>query len=485
MKLYERSANELQQALRTKEISAKEILDAQFSRIEAIESQVESFTTLTHDLARRQAEAVDGMISRGEDLPPLAGIPIAVKDNICTNGIRTTCSSKMLENFIAPYDATVVKNLKEQKAIFVGKANMDEFAMGSSTENSAFHVTRNPWDLSRVPGGSSGGSTAAVAAGEAVLSLGSDTGGSIRQPAALCGVVGMKPTYGLVSRFGLIAFASSLDQIGPISRTVKDNALLLEVLSSHDPCDSTSLPGARENYLEGIEKGVKGLKIGLIEELSGKGIDEEILKKLQEAVRLFEKMGAFVDSVSLPTNRYGIAAYYLIATAEASANLARYDGVKYGLRVDAPDLKSMYGKTRSEGFGEEVKRRIMLGTYALSSGYYDAYYKKAQLVRTRIIEDYRKAFEKFDLLLCPTTPSTAFPLGSKLADPLEMYLADIATVSVNLAGVPALSLPAGLDKKGLPIGIQLIGPHLSEKRIYQAAYAYEQEAGNLKMPGLR
>ncbi|MGE5708343.1 MAG: Asp-tRNA(Asn)/Glu-tRNA(Gln) amidotransferase subunit GatA, partial [Bacteroidota bacterium] len=368
---------------------------------------------------------------------------------------------------------TVVRLLRERGMVFLGKANMDEFAMGSSTENSAFHATRNPWDRARVPGGSSGGSAAAVAAMMAPLSLGSDTGGSIRQPAAFCGVVGMKPTYGLVSRYGLVAFASSLDQIGPFSRTVEDNALLLGAIAAHDPCDSTSLPGNRDNLLAGIKEGVKGLRVGLVEELSGEGIDPSIQEALAKAAKTFEALGATVETVSLSTNRYGIAVYYLVATAEASANLARYDGVKYTIRENADDLKTMYEKTRAMGFGEEVKRRIMLGTYALSSGYYDAYYKKAQQVRVKIIEDYRKAFERFDLLLCPTTASTAFRFGEK-TDPLSMYLADIATVTVNLAGLPALSLPAGLDPQGLPIGLQLVGPHLSEKTLYRAAFALEQ-----------
>lgn len=474
MKLYERSAQELHDALRAREVSAREIIESTYSRINAVENRVGAFVTLTHEDALKKADLVDAALERGEQLPPLAGIPIAIKDNIVSKGIRTTCASRILTKFVPTYNATVLDKLDAQQAIMVGKANMDEFAMGSSTENSAFHITRNPWDLKRVPGGSSGGSTAAVAAFEAPLALGSDTGGSIRQPAALCGVVGMKPTYGLVSRYGLVAFASSLDQIGPITRTVGDNALLLEAIAGHDRCDSTSLPGQVPNYLKTLKDGIKGLRIGIIEELDGEGIDPAVRDALHVAARVLQDQGAIVSRVSMPMNQYGIAVYYLIATAEASANLARYDGVKYGLRVKADDIKTMYSRTRSEGFGNEVKRRIMLGTYALSSGYYDAYYKKAQQVRTRIIEDYRAAFESVDVLLCPTTPSTAFPLGSKLSDPLEMYLADIATVTVNLAGVPAISLPAGLDSEGLPIGVQLIGRHLSEETLYRAAYAFEQ-----------
>lgn len=474
MKLYERSAQELHDALKAREVSAREIVESTYSRINAVENRVGAFVTLTQESALKKAELVDAALGRGDQLPPLAGIPIAVKDNIVSKGIRTTCASKILSNFVPSYNATVLDKLDAQQAIMIGKANMDEFAMGSSTENSAFHITRNPWDLKRVPGGSSGGSTAAVAALEVPLALGSDTGGSIRQPAALCGVVGMKPTYGLVSRYGLVAFASSLDQIGPITRTVTDNALLLQAIAGHDRCDSTSLSGEVPDYLASIKGGIKGLKIGIIEELDGEGIDPSVRNAMRIAAKVLEDQGAIVSRISMPMNKYGIAVYYLIATAEASANLARYDGVRYGLRIKADDIKTMYVKTRSEGFGSEVKRRIMLGTYALSSGYYDAYYKKAQQVRTRIIEDYRKAFESVDVLLCPTTPSTAFSLGEKLSDPLEMYLADIATVTVNLAGVPAISLPAGLDSEGLPIGVQLIGRHLSEETLYRAAYAYEQ-----------
>ncbi len=474
MHLYELTAVQLAERLRNRDLSAVELTRAVLDRIDAVEGEIGAYVTVTRDEALRQAESVDRRRADGETLGPLAGIPIAVKDNLNTRGVRTTCSSKMLEGYVPPYDATAVRKIDEAGLVSVGKANMDEFAMGSSTENSAFKKTANPWDTARVPGGSSGGSAAAVAASEAILSLGSDTGGSIRQPAALCGVVGMKPTYGRVSRYGLVAFASSLDQIGPLTRDVRDNALLLEAIAGYDPQDSTSLDVPVPDWSAALTGDVKGLRIGLITELMGEGVSPSVRDAVTRAAETYAKLGAHVEEVSLPMARHGIAAYYLVATAEASSNLARYDGVKYTMRVDAPDLLTMYQRTREEGFGPEVKRRIMLGTYALSSGYYDAYYKRAQQVRTRIREDYAKAFERFDVLLSPTTPDTAFRLGEKTDDPLAMYLSDVATVLANLAGIPALSIPCGFDADGLPIGLQLQAPALEEGRLYRAGYAFEQ-----------
>jgi len=483
--LVELTAVQLAERLRNRDLSAVDLTQAVLDRIDAVEGTIGSYVTVTRDAALQQAESLDRRRAAGEELGPLAGIPIALKDNLNTKGILTTCSSKMLERYVPPYDATATRKVMDAGMISVGKANMDEFAMGSSTENSAFKKTANPWDVTRVPGGSSGGSAAAVAAGEAILSLGSDTGGSIRQPAALCGVVGMKPTYGRVSRYGLVAFASSLDQIGPLSRDVRDNALLLEAIAGHDPLDSTSLDAPVPAWSSQLTGEIKGMRIGLITELMGEGVSPAVRDAIRRAAETFEKLGAHVSEVSLPTARHGIAAYYLVATAEASSNLARYDGVKYTMRVDAPDLLTMYQRTRDEGFGPEVKRRIMLGTYALSSGYYDAYYKRAQQVRTRIREDYAAAFANFDVLLSPTTPDTAFRLGAKTSDPLEMYLSDVATVLANLAGIPALSIPAGFDADGLPIGLQLQGPALSEGTLYQAGFAFEQATDyHLRRPQL-
>lgn len=485
MHLYELTAVQLAERLRNRDLSAVELTRAVLDRIDAVEDAIGAYVTVTREEALRQAEAIDQKRAAGEELGPLAGIPVALKDNLSTRGVRTTCSSKMLADFVPPYDATAVRKVYDAGLVSVGKANMDEFAMGSSTENSAYKKTTNPWDTSRVPGGSSGGSAAAVAAGEAILSLGSDTGGSIRQPAALCGVVGMKPTYGRVSRFGLVAFASSLDQIGPLTRDVRDNALLLEAISGHDPKDSTSLDIPVPNWSAMLTGDIKGMRIGLISDLMGDGVSPAVREAIVRAAKTFETLGAHVSEVSLPMARHGIAAYYLVATAEASSNLARYDGVKYTMRVDAPDLLTMYQRTRAEGFGTEVKRRIMLGTYALSSGYYDAYYKRAQQVRTRIREDYAAAFARFDVLLSPTTPDTAFRLGEKTDDPLAMYLTDVATVLANLAGIPALSLPAGFDDNGLPIGLQLQAPALEEGRLYQAGYAFEQATEyHLRRPAL-
>ena len=419
---------------------------------------------------------VDEKISKGEELPLLAGVPLALKDNMNLKGSKTTASSKILENFVSPYNATITNKLLNNLIPIVGKTNLDEFAMGSSTENSAFKKTKNPWNLKKVPGGSSGGSAAAVAALEAPLSLGSDTGGSIRLPGSFCGVVGMKPTYGRVSRYGLIAFASSLDQIGPFSRTIEDSAMLLEVIAGLDPKDSTSLDAPVENYSKTLNKDIKGMKVGIMKELLAEGVSEDVRKSFEQAVETYKTLGAEIKEISLPHIKYSIGIYYIIATAEASSNLARFDGVKYGYRTkDAKNLLEMYTKTRAEGFGDEVKRRIMLGTYALSSGYYDAYYKKAQQMRTLIKEDFDKAFEQVDILISPTCPNTAFDLGSKTEDPLSMYLTDIATICANLAGIPGLSVPAGFDKDGMPIGLQVLSPVLTESRLFNAAYRFEQE----------
>jgi aspartyl-tRNA(Asn)/glutamyl-tRNA(Gln) amidotransferase subunit A len=472
--LHEMTAHELAGQMARRELSASELSAAMIARIEAVEPKVDAYLTLTTDNAAATARSIDERRAKGETMGALAGIPLAVKDIISTAGIRTTCGSRILENFIPVYDATVVTRLQAAGAVTLGKANMDEFGMGSSNENSGYKPTRNPWDTTRVPGGSSGGSAAAVAAGEAIVALGSDTGGSIRQPASFCGLVGLKPTYGLVSRLGLIAYASSLDTIGPLTRDVRDNALVLTAIAGHDPADSTSIPQPGIDYVAGLQKGVKGLRIGVINELMGEGIAEEVRAAVQAAVKVLEAQGAHVDTVSLPHSKVALATYYIVATAEASSNLARYDGVRYGMRAENPhDLLDMYRRTRAL-FGAEVKRRIMLGTYTLAAGYFDAYYKKALQVRTLIKRDYEAAFEKFDVLISPTAPTTAFKLGEKTDDPLAMYLADIATIPVNLAGVPALSQPCGFDSQGLPIGWQLIGKPLAEETLYRTAYAYEQ-----------
>lgn len=473
--LLYKTAKELKTALNNREISAKEILDSTYSRLDDVEEKIQSYNSLTKELAYETAKVVDEKIKNGETLPLLAGIPIAVKDNINVKGYKSTASSKILENYVSPYDATVSKKIKENLIPVVGKVNLDEFAMGSSTENSAFKKTRNPWNLNHVPGGSSGGSAASVAAGEATISLGSDTGGSIRLPASFCGVVGLKPTYGRVSRFGLIAFASSLDQIGPFGLCVEDVAMTLESISGYDPNDSTSLDIPVPKYTENLKKGVKDLRIGVISELLGDGVAPEVKASVQAAIKVYESLGAKIEEISLPHSEYAIATYYIIATAEASANLARYDGVKYGYRTpNADNIMEMYTKSRAEGFGDEVKRRIMIGTYALSSGYYDAYYKKAQQLRTLIKRDFDKAWEHVDLLISPTCPTTAFEFGSKVSDPLSMYLMDIATITANLAGIPGMSIPCGIDSKGLPIGLQILGPTLSEETMLRAAYAFEQ-----------
>lgn len=473
--ILKKSATEQRKALLNKEISAVELTNAAFERINEVESKVESFNCLTKETALETAKKVDDKISKGEELPLLAGIPLALKDNMNLIGYPTTASSKILENFVSPYNATVTDKLLNNLVPIVGKANLDEFAMGSSTENSAFKKTKNPWDLNKVPGGSSGGSAASVAACEATISLGSDTGGSIRLPGSFCGIIGMKPTYGRVSRYGLIAFASSLDQIGPFARTVEDAATLLEVISGVDPKDSTSLNVPVEKYSTLLNNDIKGMKVGVIKELIGEGVSEDVSKAIQNAIDTYKSLGAEIIEVSLPYLKHSIGVYYIIATAEASSNLARFDGVKYGYRSkDARNLMDMYTKTRAEGFGPEVKRRIMLGTYALSSGYYDAYYKKAQQLRALITQDFAKAFEKADVLISPTCPNTAFEFGSKTEDPLAMYLTDIATISANLAGIPGISVPAGFDVSGMPIGLQILAPQLAETKLFNASYKFEQ-----------
>ena len=429
---------------------------------------------MTADNAIASAEKVDAKIAAGETIGLLEGIPIGIKDNLCTRGIPTTCGSRILEGFVPAYESTVTQKLQDAGAVMVGKTNLDEFAMGSSTENSGYQVTANPWDLSRVPGGSSGGSAAAVAAEECVVALGSDTGGSIRQPASLCGVVGMKPTYGLVSRFGLVAYASSLDQIGPFGRTVEDAAILLQAIAGYDAKDSTSLKVEIPDYTQALKPDLKGLKVGVITETFGEGLDDIVAEKVREAIAQLKSLGATVQEISCPRFRYGLPTYYIIAPSEASANLARYDAVKYGIREEADSLIEMYTKTRAKGFGTEVKRRIMLGTYALSAGYYDAYYLKAQKVRTLIKQDFDQAFEKVDILVCPTAPTTAFKAGEKTSDPLSMYLSDLMTIPVNLAGLPSMSIPCGFDGQNLPIGLQLIGNVLREDVLFRVGYAYEQ-----------
>jgi aspartyl-tRNA(Asn)/glutamyl-tRNA(Gln) amidotransferase subunit A len=460
--------------IRDRTLSVREVMEEFVARIEAVEPRVHAYINLDTDRALGAVEGIEESLLRGEDAGRFAGVPIAIKDVLSTRGFTTTCGSRILEDFVPVYDATAVEKVKSAGTVMLGKANMDEFAMGSSTENSYFGPTRNPWDLDRVPGGSSGGSAAAVAAGEAPWALGSDTGGSIRQPAALCGIVGLKPTYGLVSRYGLVAFASSLDQVGPMTRTVRDCAALLGVIAGHDPCDSTSIAGDLPDYTGGLTGVVRGLKAGVVSELSSEGIDGGVLDCFKEGVEKLAGLGVECEEVSLPSFEYALSAYYLIAPAEASSNLARFDGVRYGFRSpdEGEDIWDMYDRTRAQGFGSEVKRRIMLGTYALSAGYYDQYYAQAQKIRTLIVRDYGKAWDKYDVLVSPTSPSTAFKLGEKLDDPLTMYLSDICTIPVNLAGIPALSLPCGLAE-GLPVGFQIMGPPLEELKILNLAYALE------------
>lgn len=473
--LLKKTAAEQSKALKNKEISAVELTKAAFERIDELDEKLGTFNSLTKETALNTAKKVDEKIANGEELPLLAGIPLALKDNMNLVGSKTTASSKILENFVSPFNATITQKLLDNLVPIVGKANLDEFAMGSSNENSAFRKVRNPWDLNKVPGGSSGGSAASVAACEATLALGSDTGGSIRLPASFCGIVGMKPTYGRVSRYGLIAFASSLDQIGPFTRSVEDAANLLEVISGHDPKDSTSLNLPVEHYASYLGNDIKGKKVGVIKELISEGLSDDVAEAMKKAIETYKNLGCEVVEISLPRLKYSIGIYYILATAECSSNLARFDGVKYGYRTpDAKNLMEMYTKTRAEGFGPEVKRRIMLGTYALSSGYYDAYYKKAQQMRALVTEDFKKAFEQVDVLISPTCPNTAFELGAKASDPLSMYLTDIATISANLAGIPGISIPAGFDKDGMPIGLQILAPQLQEGKLFNMSYQFEQ-----------
>ena len=475
MEITELTVHELKEKLAKKEIDIPQITKAYCERIQEKEADVKSFITILDEQAQTQAEKIQKKKEAGERLGALAGIPIGIKDNICTKGIKTTCASKMLENFVAPYDATVMEKIKQEEMIPLGKLNMDEFAMGGSTEYSAFYKTKNPWNLNAVPGGSSGGSAAAVAANMVPWALGSDTGGSIRQPASFCGVVGLKPTYGLVSRFGLVAFASSLDQIGPITKDVEDAAMLLNVITGHDAKDTTSESKEKVDYLACLKQDVKGMRIGIPKEYYGEGIDPEVKKKLEDAVEMYKKLGAEVEEFSLDIVNEALATYYILACAEASSNLGRFDGIRYGYRTpNFTNLKELYRNSRSEGFGSEVKRRIILGTYVLSSGYYDAYYKKAQQVRTLVRKDFEEAFQKYDFLLTPTAPNVAFEIGAKSNDPLKMYLADICTVPVNIAGLPGISIPCGVNKEGMPIGMQLIGPRFGEETILQAAYTFEQ-----------
>ena len=475
------SAAEAGRLIAERKLSSVEITRACLDRMRAIDAGVHAFVRVTDDLALKQAAEIDARISTGETLGPLAGVPIALKDILCTRGVPTTCCSRILEHYVPPYDATVIQRLRDAGLVFLGKTNMDEFAMGSSTENSAFGPTRNPWDLERVPGGSSGGSAAALASLEAPLAIGSDTGGSIRQPAAFCGITGLKPTYGRVSRYGLVAFASSLDQIGPMTRDVRDCALLLQVIAGHDPLDSTSVPAQAPDYAAALDEGVKGLRIGIPSEFfeyRGVRVSREIEDVVRAAAATLEGLGAVCEEVSTPHLQYVIPIYYIIAPAEASSNLARYDGVAYGYRTPAPpqDIVDLYERSREEGFGPEVKRRIMLGTYALSAGYYDAYYVKASQVRTLIRRDFEKAFEGHDVLLAPVTPSLPFRLGEKTNDPVGMYLSDVCTIAANMAGLPAISLPCGYAR-GLPIGLQILGRPLDEATVLRAAHAFQQATG--------
>ncbi len=473
--LCDLTATELTERLRGGEVSAVELVESALARVDAVDERVGAFLTPTPELARARAAEIDARRAAGEDLPATAGIPLALKDVLSTKGIRTTCGSKILETYVPPFDCTAWSRLSAAGSVLLGKTNCDEFAMGSSNENSAYGPVHNPWDLDAVPGGSSGGSAAAVAAGEAVWALGTDTGGSVRQPAALCGVVGLKPTYGLISRYGLIAFASSLDTVGTFTRSVRDAAVLLSAIAGKDPMDATSLDTPVRDYTEGIEEGVAGLRVGVIREALGEGIEPGVRDSVRAAVDTLEAMGASADEVSLPHTEYAVSAYYLIAPSEASSNLARYDGVRYGLRVDGGDSVEMMTRTRGAGFGPEVKRRIMLGTYALSAGYYEAYYGQAQKVRTLIIRDYEAAFADHDVLVSPTSPTTAFPIGAKIDDPLAMYLNDVFTIPANLSGMPAISIPSGLDDRGLPVGLQLTAPVLSEPPLLRVAHALERE----------
>ena len=476
MEIEKLTVKEILELLDSKKVTSVDLVNAYFERIDKYEDEIGAFTTLTKDYALERAKAEDEKRAKGEKVGVLSGVPIAIKDNICTLGIKTTCSSKMLEDFVPPYNATVIEKLEEAGAVIIGKTNMDEFAMGGSTETSYFKKTKNPWNYKRVPGGSSGGSIAAVSAGFAPCALGSDTGGSVRQPASYCGVVGLKPTYGSVSRYGLVAFASSLDQIGPTARCVYDTALLLNVISGHDAHDTTSEQREYDDFTKTIGQDVTGMKIGVPKEFLGEGIDNEVKEKVENAINVLKNKGAIVEEISLKASQDAIAVYYILACAEASSNLARYDGIRYGYKSSNYDnLVDMYKSSRSEGFGKEVKRRIMLGTYVLSSGYYDAYYKKAQQVRTLIMEEYNKVFEKYDLIIMPTAPTVAFEFGANEGNPLQMYLNDVCTVPVNVAGLPAMSINCGFDKDHMPIGVQLLANRFNEKEIFRAASMLEKE----------
>ena len=476
MNITELTVHELLEKLEKKEINRIDITKAYIERMKEKEPEVQAFVTELSEDAIKKAQEIEQNVENNNKKSTFAGIPIGIKDNMCTKGIRTTCSSKMLENFVAPYDATVIEKLKEEDMILLGKLNMDEFAMGASTEYSAFQKTKNPWDLKKVPGGSSGGSAAAVASDMVPWALGSDTGGSIRQPSSFCGVVGLKPTYGLVSRYGLVAFASSLDQIGPITKDVTDSAILLNIIAGHDEKVSTSSDQEKKDYVKALKGDVKGLKIGIPRQFLGEGINPEVKEAIFEVAKTYEKLGATIEEFDLDVTEYSLATYYIIACAEASSNLGRFDGIRYGYRAkEADSLQDIFVNSRTEGFGDEVKRRIILGTYVLSSGYYDAYYKKAQKVRTLVINRFKETFEKYDVILTPTSPTTAFEIGTRSDNPLQMYLADICTVSVNVAGLPGISVPCKLDKEGMPIGFQLIGDHFAEETILNAAYTMEQE----------
>lgn len=486
MELYSLTVSEIARKIKEKEITIKEVLDSVYNRIENVEEKVSAYVTLTKEQAYNRATKLQERLDNGEDIGIMGGVPIAIKDNICTNGIKTTCSSKMLENFVPFYDATVIEKLEDAGAIIIGKTNMDEFAMGSSTENSAIKKTKNPWDLERVPGGSSGGSAAAVACDIAPCALGTDTGGSIRQPASFCNVVGLKPTYGLVSRYGIVAYASSLDQVGPLTKSVEDAAILLNVIAGKDEKDTTSADIPKKDYLKSIKDDIKGKKIGVPTEFISDGINEDVKKAYEENLNTLKELGAEIIEIKLDYAKYSLPTYYIIATAEASSNLGRYDGIRYGHRAkDFSSLDELYVKSRTEGLGDEVKRRIMLGTYVLSSGYYDAYYKRGQKVRTLIIDDFKKAFEKCDVIAIPTTPNTSFKFGEKTSNPLEMYLEDIYTVPVNIAGLPGISVPGGFDKNGMPIGMQFISKAFDEENLLQVAYTFEKNTGfNMKKPNV-
>lgn len=480
MELYELTATKLSEMLKNKECSSTEITESVFGRIESTEDKVEAYVTLCKEEALSEAKKVDELISKGENLPQLAGIPIGIKDNISTKGIKTTCSSKILGNYVPPFNATVINKIKENKMIITGKLNMDEFAMGSSTETSYFKKTKNPYNLECVPGGSSGGSAASVSACEAIISLGSDTGGSIREPASFCGVVGLKPTYGTVSRYGLVAFASSLDQIGPFGKTVEDTAMLYSAICGYDSMDATSVNRTYGDFYKNLTSDIKGKTIGIPDEYFSLSLDEDVRKSIESAIKVYENLGCKIKRISLPNTKHALSVYYVIASAEASSNLARFDGVKYGYRTENyKTLEELYVNTRSEGFGDEVKRRIMLGTFVLSSGYYDAYYGKAKRMQKVITNEFVEAFKECDVILTPTVPTTAFKIGENINDPLKMYASDICTVTVNIAGLPAISVPCGLDSKGMPIGMQLIGNKFSEQTLFDFAYGFEKTNGRI------